>query len=108
MSGQYDPREELADYGVPAGAVSELIEQEVRDHRRLIEQAFAALAGPQQGAPPQAPLPYNAYDSVPAKPTSQDLAQLWHDYQRTGSRDAGIRYAKARLHGVITDEFLNQ
>lgn len=38
---------------------------------------------------------------------SADLQKAWSEYQRTGSPDAARNYAKARLHTVISDEFLN-
>jgi hypothetical protein len=37
-----------------------------------------------------------------------NVQRLYEEYQRTGSNVAAREYAKARLHGVITDEFLNQ
>ena len=36
-----------------------------------------------------------------------NLQRLREEYDRTGSSRAAAAYAKARLHGVITDEFLN-
>jgi hypothetical protein len=46
--------------------------------------------------------PLNVYE----RPLSVEEARA--EYERTGSPDAAKRYAKARLHTVITDEFLNQ
>lgn len=38
---------------------------------------------------------------------SPNVQRLYEEYQRTGSPNAAREYAKARLHTVITDDFLN-
>ena len=36
-----------------------------------------------------------------------DVQAAWQQYQKTGSSNDAKAYAKARLHGIVTDEFLN-
>ncbi len=60
------------------------------------ESAHAAIPGSRNGESIRQP-----------QGNSAELQRALQEYQRTGSNVAAREYARARLHNVITDEFLN-
>lgn len=61
----------------------------------------------QESAQAQIPSGRNGDSQRMPQGNSAELSRAWEEYQRTGSSDSARRYAKARLHNVISDEFLN-
>jgi hypothetical protein len=61
----------------------------------------------QESAQAQIPSGRNGDSQRMPQGNSAEISRAWEQYQRTGTTDDARRYAKARLHNVITDDFLN-